>query len=91
MDTGESTSSHLPQPIREPYNPRFSTPNYAMVCDRFGVHKRVASALATALFEDMGIKDNQGNPLIMDKNKISREIAKCREEVLRKRHDDSTL
>lgn len=56
-----------------------------MMCDRFGVSDRIASALATSLMNDIGVKDDRGNPVIMDKSKVRREKAKWRQEVLRKR------
>lgn len=62
-----------------------------MMCDRFGVHDRMASALATALMDDLGVKDARGNPIIMDKSKVRREREKCRQEALRKRYDGSNL
>ncbi|XP_049316722.1 uncharacterized protein LOC125779411 [Bactrocera dorsalis] len=65
--------------------------NFALVCDRFGVPDRVASALGTALLQDFKIKDKHGKPLIMDKSKVRREKEKCRQEVLRKRLDDTNL
>lgn len=85
MDIAEHsmTSSH--------YTSRYDAFNYALMCDRFGVSDRVASALATALFQDFHIKDDHDEPLIMDKSKVRREKEKCRREVLRKRFDDSSL
>lgn len=65
--------------------------NFAMACDKFGVHDNVASALATGLFKDFAIKDNCGNPLVMDESKVRAEKDKCRQEVLRKRYDPSNL
>lgn len=55
-----------------------------MMCDRFGVSDRVASCLATALFKDLGIKDDHDVLVVMDKAKVAREKLKCREKVLRK-------
>ncbi|XP_031621365.1 uncharacterized protein LOC116339554 [Contarinia nasturtii] len=65
--------------------------NFAMMCDRFGVSDRIASALATSLMKDIGEKDDRGNLVIMDKSKVRREKAKSRQEVLRKRYDASNL
>ena len=47
------------------------------MCDRFGVSDRIAAALATSLMQDIDVKDAHGNPIIMDKNKVRREKAKC--------------
>lgn len=76
---------------RGPYTPRYDAPNFAMMCDRFGVPDRVASALATCLMKDIDVKDHRGNCIIMDKSKVLREKNKCRDEVLRKRYDSSNL
>lgn len=67
------------------YSPRYSIPKFAMICDRFGVSNRVASCLASALFEDIAFKDERGQTVVCDKNKIERERAKLRTEVLRQR------
>lgn len=97
MDIDDEHSSHsvgerdFPSTRRGPYTPRYDALNFAMMCDRFGVSDRIASALATSLMEDIGIKDNRGNPVIMDKSKVRREKGKCRKEVLRKRYDASNL
>lgn len=79
----QSTSSH--------YTSRYDAFNFALVVDRFGIPNRVASAMATALCQDLGIKDDHDAPLIMDKSKVEREKQKCRREVLRKRLDDTNL
>lgn len=73
------------------YTSRYDAFNYALVCDRYGVSDRVASALATALCKDLNIKDDHDELLIMDKSKVRREKEKCRRQVLRKRFDDSCL
>lgn len=73
------------------YTERYDCFNFALMCDRFGVSDRVASALATSLFKDFEMKDQHGEPLIMDKSKVRREREKCRRIVLRKRFDDSSL
>lgn len=73
------------------YTPRYNTKNYAMMCDRFGVHDRMGSALATALMEDLGVKDAHDNLVIMDKSKLRREREKWRQDALRKRYDGSNL
>ncbi|XP_049308618.1 uncharacterized protein LOC125777569, partial [Bactrocera dorsalis] len=73
------------------YTERYDCFNFALVCDRFGVPDRVASALGTALLQDFKIKDKHGKSLNMDKSKVRREKEKCRQEVLRKRLDDTNL
>ncbi|XP_055527640.1 uncharacterized protein LOC129720216 [Wyeomyia smithii] len=73
------------------YTERYDCFNFALMCDRFGVSDRVASALATSLLKDFEMKDQHGEPLIMDKSKVRREREKCRRIVLRKRFDDSSL
>ncbi|XP_053967809.1 uncharacterized protein LOC128869305 [Anastrepha ludens] len=82
-DMDRSTSSQCTE--------RYDCVNFVLVCDRFGVPDRVASALGTALLQDFKIKDKHGKPLIMDKSKVRREKEKYRQEVLRKRLDDTTL
>lgn len=69
------------------YTPRYSTPRFAMMCDRFGVSDRLASCLASALFADVQFKDERGETVIMDKRKVSREREKSRQDILRARHD----
>lgn len=76
---------------RGPYTPRYNAFNFAMMCDRLGVSDRKASALATSLLEDIGVKDDRGNPVIMDKSKVRREKAKCRQKVLLNQYDTSKL
>ncbi|XP_049304093.1 uncharacterized protein LOC125776377 [Bactrocera dorsalis] len=92
-------STNPPPPVQEDmdrstssqYTERYDCFNFALVCDRFGVPDRLASALGTALLQDFKIKDKHGKPLIMDKSKVRREKEKCRQEVLRKRLDDTNL
>lgn len=97
IDIDDELSSYLigaqnaPPMRRRPYTPRYDALNFAMMCDRFGVSDRIASALATSLMEDIGVKDDRGNLVIMDKSKVRREKAKSRQEVLRKRYDASSL
>lgn len=91
MDIDEYSSQNAPPTRRGPYTPRYDALHFAMMCDRFGVSDRIASALATSLMEDVGVKDDRGNFIIMDKSKVRREKAKCRQEVLRKRYDASNL
>lgn len=92
-DTDEPSSNpqDVPPMIRGPYTPRYDASNFAAMCDRFGVSDRIAAALATSLMQDIDVKDAHGNPIIMDKNKVRREKAKCREELLRKQYDASNL
>lgn len=73
------------------YTQRYSAMRYAMMCDRFGISNRVASVLATNLFEDINYKDAKGNLVIMDKSKVAREKLKVREATLRKRNEPSTI
>lgn len=85
---------NLENPIvlnRGPYTRRFDTPNYAMMCDRFGVSDRVAACLATALFKDIGFKDENGEVIIMDKCKVAREKKKNRDSVREKQTSGSSL
>jgi len=88
VDMGGSSQSVL---TPQTYTPRYNTKNYAMMCDRFGVHDRMGSALATALMEDLGIKDAHDNLIIINKNKLRREREKWRQEALRRRYDGSNL
>lgn len=73
------------------YSPRYSTPRFSMMCDRFGVSDRLASCLASALFADIKFKDERGITIIMDKRKVSREREKSRQDILRARHDSESL
>ena len=77
--------------IRGPYTPRYDASNFAAMCDRIGVSDRIAAALATSLMQDIYVKDEHGNPIIMDKNKVRREKAKCRQELLLKQYAASNL
>ena len=79
-------STYAPPPVQEDmdrstslqYTERYDCLNFALVCDRFGVPDRVASALGTTLFQDFKMKDKHGKPLFMDKSKVRREKEKCR-------------
>lgn len=73
------------------YSPRYSTPRFAMMCDRFGVSDRLASCLASALFADIQFKDEEGKTIIMDKRKVGREREKSRQDILRARHNAESL
>jgi len=53
------------------YTERYDCFNFALICDRFGVPDRVASALGTALFQDFKMKDKHGKPLIMENRKFT--------------------
>lgn len=95
MDDNSETEFAVP---REPpllkkrcYTQRYDAANFAMICDRFGISDRVASCLATALFKDIGFKDENGEPIIMDKCKVAREKQKCRDSVRRKYNDNTDL
>ena len=70
---------------------RYDTPHFAMACDRFGIGNRVASFLATSLFKDIDFKDENGEPIIMDKSKVSRERKKCRDSLRAKQRNDCDL
>lgn len=48
-------------------------------CERYGTSDRAAAALATALLEDLNIKDEDGNPIIIDVATIRRARQKYRE------------
>ncbi|XP_067613985.1 uncharacterized protein [Eurosta solidaginis] len=73
------------------YTQRYDAIHCAIMCDGFGVSDRVASCLATALFEDINFRDVRGELVIMDKSKAAREKIKARDEVLRKRYIDSNI
>ncbi|XP_073811852.1 uncharacterized protein [Musca autumnalis] len=77
--------------MRKMYTPRYRTPRFAMMCDRFGVSDRIASVLASALFADIQFKDEQGEIIVMDKRKMSREREKSRQDILRANHDEESL
>lgn len=90
----DNTVLNTSQPIvmqKALYTKRYDALNFAMMCDRFGISDRVASCLATALFKDIGFKDENGEPIIMDKSKVAREKAKCRDSMRKKRCHDSNL
>lgn len=84
-----TTEETLVQKI--PYTKKYDTLNFAMMCDRFGVSDRAASCLATALFSDIGFKDENGEPIIMDKSKVARERIKSREYVRGRNSNESNL
>lgn len=86
--TGPEVMDSSVQPV---YTPRYNTPLFAMMCDRFGVTDRKASCLASALFADIQFKDERGNTIIMDKRKVSREREKSRQAILRARHDGESI
>lgn len=69
----------------------YTTPKFAMMCDRFGVSNRLASCLASALSEDIGFKDDHGETVVVDKRKMSREREKGRNECNRKRYAGESL
>lgn len=73
------------------YSKRYTTRNFAMACDRFGISDRVASLLATALFRDIGFKDKRGEIIVMDKAKVAREKKKCRDFVRPQSYNNSDL
>lgn len=93
METDEvvNTTQEPAQVIPKNYTQRYDALNFAMVCDRFGVSDRVASCLATALFEDIDFRDDRGNLVVMDKSKVAREKSKSRDSVIRKRQTDSCI
>lgn len=64
---------------------------FAIECDRFGISDRAASALATAILNDLDLSDNAGNRIIIDRNKIRREREKARQIVLKRVENVSTL
>jgi len=89
--TDEEFSFKEPAPLKRHYAKRYETFNFAMVCDRFGISDRVASCLATALFRDIGFRDDSGDFVVMDKSKVAREKAKCRDSVRRQQRDSSSV
>lgn len=89
--TASSSEIHTPAVLTNRYTPRYSTPRFAMMCDRFGVSDRLASVLASALFADIQFKDERGETIIMDKRKVSREREKSRHDILRTNHDGESL
>ncbi|XP_049318586.1 uncharacterized protein LOC125780355 [Bactrocera dorsalis] len=97
MDVDEDLVFKIPnaeRPIvikRDPYMKRHDTPNYAMMCDRFGVSNRVDARLATALFKDIDFKDDNGELIIVDKCKVAREKKKIRDSVRQKPCRDSSV
>lgn len=92
LENYEPPGSEIHTPtVRRMYTPRYSTPRFAMMCDRFGVSDRLASVLASALFADIQFKDERGETIIMDKRKVSREREKSRHDILRANHDGESL
>lgn len=91
IDEPSTSSAAKGAPIRGHYSARFSTPNLAMVCDRFGASDRLVSAIVNAAYKDANVVDLHGNPVILDKSKVAREKLKSRNEHLRKQHDASNL
>lgn len=65
--------------------------SFAIECDRFGISDRAASALASALFSDVKLRDNEGNLLIIVRNKVRREREKARQIVVNRREQVSSL
>ena len=47
--------------------------------------------MATSLFKDIDFKDENGEPIIMDKSKVSRERKKCRDSLRSKQRNDCDL
>ncbi len=66
------------------YNARRPMPNLAAECDRYGVSDRLAAALVSAAFKDYGVAE-EGQPVIIDKNKIGRERSANRRKLMEKR------
>ncbi|XP_036339782.1 uncharacterized protein LOC118749119 [Rhagoletis pomonella] len=93
MDIDElpSATQQLSAMKRGPYTARYNIPNFVMMCDRFGVSDRVAACIATALLEDLNIRDEKGDFIIMDKRKVARERLKYRDVVLSKQRIESNL
>lgn len=58
-------------------------PKLAEECDRYNVSDRVAAILVTSAFYDIGLKDNDGQLIIIDKNRIRRERESNRARLLR--------
>lgn len=80
-----------PVNARGPYVGFIDLFNFAMQCDRFGVSDRAAAALSSALMKDFDIKDKNKKTLVIDKSRVQRERNRCRNEILKKRFDSSTL
>lgn len=57
------------------FPPLRSLPNFAMECDRYCVSDRVAAVLASSLLKDLEVKNDEGNAIIIDRNKVRRERA----------------
>lgn len=64
---------------------------YVTECDRYGISDRSASALATYLFKGYNVRNNKGEQIIIDRNKIRREREKTRRKIIQKRNDVSLL
>lgn len=64
---GESPFSTTSELNVTHYSTRRSLTNFAGEVDRYKVSLRAASALATALLKDLGIKESDGQPVIVDK------------------------
>lgn len=65
--------------------------NFSIECDRLGISDRVASALATTLLRDMNVKGENGQNIIIDRNRVRREREKIRKIILNDRANDSII
>lgn len=91
MPTVASLESFLnEQPSKRFYNSHRPMPNLPTECDRYGVSDRLVAALVSAAFKDYDVKE-AGQPVIIDKNKISRERAANREKLLEKRQSTGNI
>lgn len=73
------------------YTTSVHLPNTSLECERYNVPDRVVAALLSSFAKDMNMKDEHGNALIIDRNKIRREREKVRQKLVRNRKNPSTL
>ncbi|GBM26962.1 hypothetical protein AVEN_196902-1 [Araneus ventricosus] len=61
---------------------RLGLPSTAVVGDRFGVSDRDVAAIASSVLHDVGLTTSNNSDLVVDENKLRREKAKIRLQVL---------
>lgn len=88
LSSSESHSTDSSDPIFTPADSktlvttqnRQSLKNFVAELDRYAISDRAGAALATALFEDLEMVDEENQTLVTDKNKIRRERQQRRKE-----------
>src|SRR6218665_1263379 len=60
---------------------RLPLPTVARECDRHGVSDRCAASIICAVLQYVGIINEHDSPMVVDKNKIRRELVEARRQL----------